>query len=126
MAIMFVTHNLGVAAELADRIIVMYAGRVVERASTKELFKRPCMPYTRGLLASIPRIVRDNDAMTLSAIPGEVPNPRRPPRGCAFHPRCAHVLAGLCDAAVPPLEECGPHHGVRCVRWRDLVREEAA
>lgn len=126
MAIMFITHNLGVAAELADRIIVMYAGRVVEDAPTKLLFETPRMPYTRGLLASIPRIVRDDAPMRLSAIPGEVPNPRRQPPGCAFHPRCAHALAGLCDATIPPLEECGPGHGVRCVRWRDLVREQAA
>ncbi|HEU5017335.1 MAG TPA: ABC transporter ATP-binding protein [Pseudolabrys sp.] len=126
MAIMFITHNLGVAAELADRIVVMYAGRVVEHAPTKALFANPRMPYTRGLLASIPRIVRDDAAMKLSAIPGEVPNPRHQPRGCAFHPRCGHTLAGLCDTDVPPLEQCGPRHGVRCVRWRDLVSEQAA
>ena len=126
MAIMFITHNLGVAAELADRIVVMYAGRVVEDAPAKALFETPRMPYTRGLLASVPRIVRDDAAMKLSAIPGEVPNPRAPPAGCAFHPRCAHMLRGLCDAAIPPLEECGPSHHVRCVRWADLVREQAA
>jgi len=126
MAIMFITHNLGVAAELADRIVVMYAGRVVEAAPTQALFEGPRMPYTRGLLASVPRIVRDDSAMKLSAIPGEIPNPRVPPAGCAFHPRCTHMLRGLCDAALPSLEECGPRHDVRCVRWRDLVREQAA
>jgi oligopeptide transport system ATP-binding protein len=126
MAIMFITHNLGVAAELADRIVVMYAGRVVEDAPTKALFEAPRMPYTRGLLASVPRIVRDDAATKLSAIPGEIPNPRLQPAGCAFHPRCTHMLRGLCDTAVPPLEECGPDHDVRCVRWRDLVREQAA
>ena len=126
MAIMFITHNLGVAAELADRIVVMYAGRVVEAAPTQALFEGPRMPYTRGLLASVPRIVRDDSAMKLSAIPGEIPNPRVPPAGCAFHPRCTHMLRGLCDAALPSLEECGPRHDVRCIRWRDLVREQAA
>jgi oligopeptide transport system ATP-binding protein len=126
MAIMFITHNLGVAAELADRIVVMYAGRVVEDAPTKALFETPRMPYTRGLLASVPRIVRDDAETRLSAIPGEIPNPRFQPAGCAFHPRCAHMLGGLCDAAIPPLEECGPRHDVRCIRWADLAREQAA
>ncbi len=126
MAIMFITHNLAVAAELADRIVVMYAGRVVEDAPTEALFEAPRMPYTRGLLASIPRIVRDDTAMKLSAIPGEVPNPRLRPAGCAFHPRCGHRVRGMCDTTLPPLEECGPRHDVRCVRWRDLVHEQAA
>ncbi|MGN6572087.1 MAG: ABC transporter ATP-binding protein [Pseudolabrys sp.] len=126
MAIMFITHNLGVAAEIADRIVVMYAGRVVEDAPVKALFETPRMPYTRGLLASVPPIVRDDSAMKLSAIPGEIPNPRAPPRGCAFHPRCQHVIRGLCDAALPNLEQCGPNHDVRCTRWRDLAREHAA
>ena len=126
MAIMFITHNLGVAAEIADRIVVMYAGRVVEDAPVQALFETPRMPYTRGLLASVPRIVRDDSAMKLRAIPGEIPNPRTPPMGCAFHPRCEQVMRGLCDTALPNLEQCGPHHDVRCARWRDLARERAA
>lgn len=126
MAIMFITHNLGVAAEFADRIVVMYAGRVVENAPAMALFQTPRMPYTRGLLATVPRIVRDDAIMKLSAIPGEIPDPQHRPAGCAFHPRCPHMLHSLCDAAIPPLEECGPRHDVRCVRWRDLAREQAA
>ncbi len=121
MAVLFITHNLGVAAEIADRIIVMYAGRVVEEAATPALFAAPRMPYTAGLLASVPRLVLDDREMRLDAIPGEVPSPLHHPAGCAFHPRCAHFAAGLCDAAVPVLELCGPDRAVRCVRWRELA-----
>jgi len=126
MSILFITHNLGVAAQLTERIAVMYAGRVIEQASTEDVFARPRMPYTRELLASVPRIVLDDKPMRLSAIPGEVPNAYRQPRGCAFHPRCRHADPGRCDAAVPSLELCEPGHEVRCVRWRELAPEAAA
>ncbi len=122
MAVLFITHNLGVAAEIADRIAVMYAGRIVEQAPTQAIFAAPRMPYTAGLLASVPRLVLDDRDMRLEAIQGEVPSPLLHPAGCAFHPRCGHAVAGLCDAAVPPLEPCGPDHAVRCVRWRELAR----
>ncbi len=122
MAVLFVTHNLGVAAEIADRIAVMYAGRIVEEAPTSAIFATPRMPYTAGLLASVPRLVLDDRQLRLAAIPGEVPNPLFHPPGCAFHPRCEHAVRGLCDAAVPPLEPCGPGHAVRCVRCRELAR----
>jgi len=80
------------------------------------------MPYTIGLLNSVPRLGIDRAAQhELAAIPGNVPSPRDPPPGCAFHPRCAHVAPGLCDCAVPPLEACAPGHLVRCLRWRDIV-----
>jgi oligopeptide transport system ATP-binding protein len=123
MAVLFVTHNLGVAADIADRIVVMYAGRVVEQGPTRALFATPRMPYTAGLLASVPRLVLDDRPMHLQAIPGEVPDPRRHPAGCAFHPRCPHSQAGLCDAAVPPLDPCGPEHRVRCARWQEIAAE---
>ncbi|MEO8714754.1 MAG: ABC transporter ATP-binding protein [Acetobacteraceae bacterium] len=121
MAVLFITHNLGVAAEIADRIAVMYAGRVVEEAPTEAIFATPRMPYTAGLLASVPRLVLDDREMRLEAIPGEVPSPLLHPSGCAFHPRCAHFVAGRCDTAVPPLGTCGPGHAVRCVRWREVA-----
>jgi oligopeptide/dipeptide ABC transporter ATP-binding protein len=123
MAVLFVTHDLGVAAEIADRIVVMYAGRVVEEGPATAIFAAARMPYTAGLLASVPRLVVDDRPLLLTAIPGEVPSPERHPPGCTFHPRCPHVRPGLCDAAVPPLESCGPGHKVRCVRWRALTGE---
>ncbi len=121
MAVLFITHNLGVAAEIADRIVVMYAGRVVEEGPTEAVFAAPRMPYTMGLLASVPRVVLDDSEMRLSAIPGEVPSPERHPVGCPFHPRCEYFVAGRCDTDVPPLEACGPGHAVRCVRWQELA-----
>ena len=126
MSILFITHNLGVAAELADRIAVMYAGRIVEETQSVSLFAGPRMPYARELLASVPRIVLDDGPMRLSAIPGEVPSPYRQPAGCAFHPRCRHSEQGLCDARVPPLEECAPKHALRCLRWREIPAEATA
>ncbi len=126
MAVLFITHNLGVAAEIADRIAVMYAGRLVEEAPRDAIFAAPRMPYTAGLLASVPRLVLDDRDMHLAAIPGEVPSPLFHPAGCTFHPRCPHFVPVLCDAAVPPLESCGLNRAVRCVRWRTLAGEPAA
>ncbi len=125
MAVLFITHNLGVAAEIADRIAVMYAGRIVEEGPASAIFARPRMPYTMGLLSSVPRIVLDDRPLRLAAIPGEVPSPSRHPRGCPFHPRCRHMQEELCDAGVPPLEPCGLDHQVRCVRWRALAPRAA-
>jgi oligopeptide transport system ATP-binding protein len=122
MAVLFITHNLGVVAEIADRVMVMYAGQVVEQAAVGPLFACPLMPYTVGLLRSVPRL--DLDAAQsglLAAIPGQVPDPAHLPPGCAFHPRCAHAVPGRCDAARPALDEAAPGHGVRCVRWRELA-----
>ncbi|MBW4090486.1 MAG: ABC transporter ATP-binding protein [Proteobacteria bacterium] len=125
MAVLFITHHLGVVAEIADRVTVMYAGRVVEQAPTAALFATPRMPYTQGLLRSVPRLsVDDAAAHRLQAIPGDAPSPFAKPQGCSFHPRCAHALPGTCDAAVPAMEACGDDHAVRCARWRAL--EEAA
>jgi oligopeptide transport system ATP-binding protein len=120
MAVMFITHNLGVAAEIADRILVMYAGRAVETGPARAIFHRPAMPYTIGLLASVPRLGAE-DGTPLVAIPGNVPDPLALPPGCAFHPRCGFAVAGVCDIGVPPLETCAPEHEVRCLRWRDVA-----
>ena len=120
MAVIFVTHNLGVVAEIADRVMVMYAGAIVERGDVVPLMTRPLMPYTQGLLNSVPRL--DPDALgrdPLEAIPGSVPDPLRPPSGCAFAPRCRHVEPA-CEAALPLLEDADGGHQVRCRRWHEI------
>jgi oligopeptide transport system ATP-binding protein len=82
------------------------------------------MPYTMGLLRSVPRLITgDATGQRLKAIPGEVPNPLRLPRGCTFHPRCRFCVSGVCDSAVPELEECASGHWVRCARWREITQE---
>jgi len=120
MSILFITHDLGVVAEIADRAVVMYAGRAVEEAHVNDIFADPKMPYTLGLLNSIPRV--DHHVLQqerLIAIPGNVPNPLNLPVGCAFHPRCRFVR-DECKVAVPPLDDTGGGHMVRCIRWQEL------
>ncbi|MBV9432604.1 MAG: ABC transporter ATP-binding protein [Hyphomicrobiales bacterium] len=120
MAVIFITHNLGVAAEIADRIMVMYAGQAVETGSAGAIFRGTRLPYTIGLMRSVPRLGLDRDLGPLPAIPGNVPDLRRLPKGCRFHPRCSWFEPGLCDAAFPRLEICGEGHLVRCLRWRQV------
>ena len=123
MSILFITHDLGVVAEIADRVVVMYAGRAVEEAHVNTIFAEPKMPYTLGLLNSIPRVDRAaTHQERLEAIPGNVPNPLYLPEGCAFHPRCAYATAE-CKQGVPELEDTGDGHMVRCKRWQ-AVQEE--
>jgi oligopeptide/dipeptide ABC transporter ATP-binding protein len=105
---------------MADRVVVMYAGRAVEEGGVREIFARPVMPYTQGLIGSIPRLDRLGRARRrLKAIPGNVPNPLLLPPGCAFQPRCTHAAA-VCGEAVPPLEDAAAGHRVRCARWREI------
>ena len=121
MAMIFITHNLGVVAEVANRVMVMYCGRIVEQADVVPLFKTPRMPYTIGLLQSVPRLDLDTThQQPLPAIPGNVPSPLHPPPGCSFEPRCGYAKPGLCDQGVPPLEAAAGDHLVRCVRWTEL------
>jgi peptide/nickel transport system ATP-binding protein len=112
-AIILITHDLGVVAELADEVAVMYAGRIVERASVARLFSDPQHPYTVGLLGSIPRL--DLDQRRLPAIEGLVPNPLEPIAGCRFHPRCPFAIP-RCRREVPPLDAVAPEHASAC--WR--------
>ncbi|HEY0212965.1 MAG TPA: ABC transporter ATP-binding protein [Paenirhodobacter sp.] len=117
MAMIFITHNLGIVAEIADRVMVMYAGRVVEQGDVVPIFTAPRMPYTRGLLDSLPRLEPGRPRRSLlRAIPGNVPDPTAHPPGCTFGPRCDHFRAGLCDSAIPPLEQTAPGHAARCLR----------
>jgi oligopeptide transport system ATP-binding protein len=126
MSILFITHNLGVVAEMADRVVVMYAGRAVEEAEVTKIFKTPLHPYTMGLLNSVPRLEADATRSRLEAIPGNVPNPLYLPSGCAFHPRCKFAVEGRCTEEVPPLEDAGGGHMVRCVRWSEIHEEVPA
>jgi peptide/nickel transport system ATP-binding protein len=112
-AIILITHDLGVVAEMADDVAVMYAGQIVERAPVRDLFARPEHPYTVGLLGSIPRL--DDKRERLPSIEGRVPDMTRPPEGCRFAARCPFVEPA-CRAAAPPLIEVAPGHLTRCRR----------
>jgi oligopeptide transport system ATP-binding protein len=114
-AIALITHDLGVIAGLADRVAVMYAGKIVELADVAHIFAAPHHPYTRGLLASTPRL-DDVRAGDLFAIPGQPPSPSPSVAGCAFAPRCAHAI-DACRAAVPPLRDLGG-------RWSACIRDD--
>jgi peptide/nickel transport system ATP-binding protein len=114
MAVMLITHNLGVVAEMADEVVVMYLGKVVESADVDTLFHNPQHPYTQSLLESIPRIGRKVD--DLEVIAGSVPNPMNIPKGCPFHTRCREFLPGLCDVEVPQLKELEDGHYASCLR----------
>ena len=115
MAIMLITHAMGVVAETAQRVVVMYAGKVIEEAPVDQLFANPRHPYTQGLIRSIPRIdTAATQKARLEAIPGVVPSLLNPPPGCRFAPRCRYAMP-KCREAVPPLREVGGGHKVACV-----------
>ena len=113
MAILYITHDLGVIAEIADEVAVMYLGRVVEHAETREIFRHPMHPYTRLLLKSIPRMGKEAKKR-LDVIQGTVPIPLDPPRECGFFSRCPDAMDGKCNDDVPALVELGADHRVRC------------
>ena len=116
MSIMFITHDLGVIANMADDVAVMYLGRVVEFGTVRQIFRDPQHPYTQALLRSIPMIGRDR-GKKLASIRGTVPVPLDPPRKCGFADRCSEFIAGRCDVDVPPLLETDSGHLVRCVLY---------
>lgn len=122
MGIVMITHDLGVIAEMAERVVVMYLGKVVESANVRELFHEPAHPYTQALMNSIPKIGRKVKSK-LKPVTGMVPNPYDRPKGCTFHPRCPFAIAGTCDELEPPLVELGPGHMVSC--WLYPVKKEA-
>jgi oligopeptide/dipeptide ABC transporter ATP-binding protein len=118
MAIVLITHDLGVIAQACDEVVVMYAGRVAEQGPVDEIFKRPMHPYTRGLLASIPRLTTARKTR-LPTIEGAVPSLADMPAGCRFQNRCPYAEQ-RCRDGRPPLEEAAAGHFVSCLRWREL------
>jgi len=116
MAVMLITHDLGVVSEIADRVAVMYAGRLVEYAPLTKIFNQMRHPYTKGLLGSIPHLKQKHQR--LQAIPGQVPNPLELPSGCKFHPRC-YLAIEACKKEEPPLLKTDENHFSRCIRWKE-------
>ena len=121
MALILITHDMGIVAEMAERVIVMYAGNAVEEADVKTLFKSPLHPYTQGLLESIPRL-EDEGKEDLKVIDGSVPGLHDMPKGCRFSPRCAYCT-GHCTEELPPLVDVGEGHKVRCF---NVMKEQEA
>ncbi len=113
MAIMLITHNLGVVAEMCDAVVVMYLGRVVEKGPVRQIFHNARHPYTQALLRSIPSI-EAAPRVKLPTITGSIPHPYKRPKGCPFHPRCAHVMPGLCDVQTPALQPVAEHQEASC------------
>jgi peptide/nickel transport system ATP-binding protein len=117
MAIMLITHNLGVVAEMADDVVVMYLGRVVEQGKVDDIFHDPKHPYTKALLQSIPSI-ESKPRVRLPTITGSIPHPFNRPAGCPFHPRCASFMPGRCDSATPALQPQGEGRAVSCFLYQ--------
>jgi peptide/nickel transport system ATP-binding protein len=116
LSLIFITHDLGTEAEVAEHVLVMYAGRVAETGTNDQIFSKPCHPYTRSLLDATPRLHRKTDELTF--IPGTPPDLLNPPSGCRFHPRCP-VAFERCPREVPPLLEIEPAHSAACWRCYD-------
>ena len=109
---LFICHDLGVVRYLADRIAVMYLGRIMEVGTTEKIFDGPHHPYTEALLSAVPSV--DGEARARIRLDGEIPSPANPPSGCVFHTRCHRFIAGLCDVTEPPVVEVEPGHLIRC------------
>lgn len=122
-SILMITHDLGVVAEMCDRVVIMYAGQVVEETDVKTLFKAPKHPYTQSLLASLPQL--NSDQERLASIPGQVPNPLDMPKGCRFAPRCQFAKE-ICLAEAPELVEVEPGHKSRCLLQQEGYHEYTA
>jgi oligopeptide/dipeptide ABC transporter ATP-binding protein len=113
MAVLVITHNMGVIAEVADRVAVMYSGRVVEQAGVEAIFAAPAHPYTRALLGCVPTL--EDERERLASIAGSLPDPLMRPPGCRFAPRCG-LLVDACEADVPALRAVGSAHAAACIR----------
>jgi oligopeptide/dipeptide ABC transporter ATP-binding protein len=115
MAIIFITHDLGVISQIADEIVVMYLGHILERGTTRDVINNPQHPYTQKLLEAIPRL--DHLGTKLATVGGDIPGPLDIPTGCAFHTRCQHMIAGRCDTKVPVITDVSETHSVNCVLY---------
>jgi peptide/nickel transport system ATP-binding protein len=122
--VLFITHDLGVVAEIGDEVIVMYLGKVAENADVDTIFHDPKHPYTQALLRSIPKI-GSSRGTALEAIAGMVPHPLNRPRGCPFHNRCEAFMPGICDVAEPALTTLRDDHHVRCFLYEDHAQAGA-
>jgi peptide/nickel transport system ATP-binding protein len=123
MTIMFITHDLGVVAEIADDVVVMYLGKVVERGDVDTIFHDPKHPYTRALQKSIPKLGQA-DRGRLKTIRGMVPHPFARPQGCTFHPRCESFMPGVCDRIEPPFVTLSEGADVSCHLYGDAARDQ--
>jgi peptide/nickel transport system ATP-binding protein len=116
MAVMFITHNLGVIAQIADTVAIMYLGQVVEYGSVREILRNPKHPYTVDLLRAVPRLGK-TARQHLVAIEGSIPSPFQRPNGCPFHPRCSRAMAGRCEIEMPTVTQFGNQHSARCLLY---------
>jgi len=112
MGIIFITHDLGVIAQTADKVAVMYLGKIVETGSVRQIIRAPEHPYTKGLLNALPNL--DDLGAPLTPVAGDIPSPLERPPGCVFHTRCPQIIEGRCDAALPEVTDLGAGHGVSC------------
>ncbi len=112
MAILFITHDLGVIAQTADRVAVMYLGNIVETGSVRQVIREPAHPYTQGLLHAIPKLEHLDEPLT--PVPGDIPSPLDRPSGCVFHPRCSQMMEGKCDASIPAATTLTEGHVASC------------
>lgn len=117
LSMMLITHDMGIVAEICDRVTVLYAGQVCETGTTRQVFEKPKHPYTEALLTSVPSLAITKEK--LSVIPGNVPNLIEPPSGCRFHPRCLYAQQ-ICTDKVPVLEPIGDGRWVHCHRWKEI------
>ena len=122
-SLIMITHDLGIVAEMCDKVAIMYAGKVVEYASTEALFNRPAHPYTEGLFNSIPDLTEDREE--LKVIKGLMPDPTNIPSGCSFHPRCPYAV-DTCSQSVPKMVEIEPGHFVACPVWGNKLLKDSA
>lgn len=113
MSVIFITHDLGVIAQMADRVAVMYLGKIIEQGPVEDVIGNPSHPYTQGLLQALPDL--EDLSRPLTPVPGDIPSPLERPEGCVFHTRCAHKIAGRCDVNVPEPVRVAPNHSVNCV-----------